>query len=312
MIDLAALISVIVPVYNVKPYLGRCVDSILNQSHRELEVILINDGSTDGSAALCRQYAAKDSRVKVIEQSNQGVSTARNVGIEAATGTYLAFVDGDDTIERDMYECLLAALEREKCAAAVCLFAGMLVPAAIPSEPQWKDLWYSLLRGDLLMSSLCNKLYRTEAWTGLHIDLGIRFTEDLWINAQIFSRMPGAVLVQKPFYHYEERRDSAVQTILSEKHFDGLEVSERLSGLANSLEEKDCVLRQRILIQFSLVNRMIKSGSFQERYPELRQMLLGQKKEILKNPYSTRKEIWGIRLLDKAPGLYRAAVRMKG
>lgn len=311
MIGMGALISVIVPVYNVKPYLGRCVDSILNQSHRELEIILINDGSTDGSGVLCQQYAARDSRIKVIDQENEGASAARNRGIDSATGTYLAFVDGDDTIEPNMYECLLASLEGTGCAAAVCLFSGMPAPAAIPSKPGWKDLWHSLLRGDLLMSSLCNKLYRADAWADLRIDLGIRFTEDLWVNAQVFSRTPGAILVQKPFYHYEERRDSATRTVLSEKHFDALAVSERLSKLADSPEEKACVLRQRVLIQFSLVNRMIKSGAFQERYPELRQLLLKEKAEILKNPYSTRRETWGIRLLDKVPGLYRAAVRMK-
>ena len=104
------LISVIVPVYNVEPYLRKCVDSILAQSYSNLEVILVDDGSPDGCGAICDEYAAKDARVRVIHKPNGGVSDARNAGLDIMTGDYVAFVDSDDWVEADMYRTLLTQM----------------------------------------------------------------------------------------------------------------------------------------------------------------------------------------------------------
>ena len=92
------LVSIIVPVYNVKPYLNRCVDSLLGQSYQNMELLLVDDGSTDGSEALCDEYAAQDARVRVLHKKNGGLSDARNAGVDAAKGEYLSFVDGDDWV----------------------------------------------------------------------------------------------------------------------------------------------------------------------------------------------------------------------
>ena len=106
------LISVIVPVYKVEPYLNRCVDSILGQTYQNLEVILVNDGSKDGSGSICDAYAQKDSRIRVIHKENGGLSSARNAGMDAATGEYITFVDSDDWLEADGYEHLMDLMER--------------------------------------------------------------------------------------------------------------------------------------------------------------------------------------------------------
>ena len=113
------LLSVIVPVYNVETYLPRCVDSILQQSYENMEVILVDDGSQDGSGKICDEYAARDSRVKVIHKENGGLSSARNAGLDTAAGEYLTFVDSDDWIEPDAY-CPMIALLEENNAALVC------------------------------------------------------------------------------------------------------------------------------------------------------------------------------------------------
>src|SRR5689334_18976624 len=102
-----AYLSIIVPVYNKENYIDECIESILRQSFTDFELIIINDGSTDGSALKCKKYAAKDSRVVVIDQPNAGVSSARNRGLSLAKGTYTGFVDGDDSIDSDMYELLV-------------------------------------------------------------------------------------------------------------------------------------------------------------------------------------------------------------
>ena len=116
------MISVIVPVYNVEKYLRQCLDSVLAQTYRELEIILVDDGSTDGSGAICDEYATRDSRIKVVHQQNGGLSSARNAGLDLATGEYVAFVDSDDYIHETMLELLYQALVENNADTVICNF----------------------------------------------------------------------------------------------------------------------------------------------------------------------------------------------
>lgn len=118
--DVPIKISVIVPVYNVMAYLTRCVDSIRKQTYRNLEILLVDDGSTDNSGALCEKFALEDKRIRVFHKENGGSSSARNLGIEKATGDFIGFVDSDDYIEPEMYERLLAMLLEENLLVAQC------------------------------------------------------------------------------------------------------------------------------------------------------------------------------------------------
>ena len=113
-------VSVIVPVYKAESFLSNCINSILNQTYRDLEVILVDDGSPDFSGQICEEYAEKDDRVKVIHQKNAGAAAARNCGLKAAAGKYIAFVDSDDWIDRDMYEKMVEAAEIQNCDLVVC------------------------------------------------------------------------------------------------------------------------------------------------------------------------------------------------
>lgn len=117
-----AELSIIVPVYKVEKYLPKCIDSILAQTFRDFELILIDDGSPDNCGAICDEYAARDSRIKVIHQENAGVSAARNAGLDIATGTYLGFVDSDDWIESEMYETMIATAKEKQVDVVVCGF----------------------------------------------------------------------------------------------------------------------------------------------------------------------------------------------
>ena len=127
------LISIIIPVYNVSTYLDRCLNSITNQTYRNLEIILINDGSTDKSGRICDAWASKDPRIKVLHTSNQGIAAARNCGLHIAHGDYIGFADPDDWVEPDMFEKLAGSLEQYNADIAICGF-----------EEKWPD--YSVLK----------------------------------------------------------------------------------------------------------------------------------------------------------------------
>lgn len=118
------LVSFIIPVYNTAKFVGRAIDSVLAQSYTNIEVVLIDDGSMDGSEDICDNYAKRDSRFKVIHQNNSGVSVARNMGIENASGKYIQFVDSDDEIKKEMTETLVNTMEREKCDIAICGYSN--------------------------------------------------------------------------------------------------------------------------------------------------------------------------------------------
>ena len=117
-------ISVIVPVYKVEPYLRKCLDSIINQTYRNLQIILVDDGSPDNCGAICDEYASKDSRIEVIHQENGGVSAARNAGLKLAAGDYIGWVDSDDWIEPDMYAYMLENMQKYEADIAVCSQIG--------------------------------------------------------------------------------------------------------------------------------------------------------------------------------------------
>ena len=114
------LVSVIIPAYNIEDYIGRCLDSIISQTYKNLEIIVVDDGSRDHTGEILDNYAKKDRRIKVIHKENGGVSSARNKGIEAAEGDYIGFIDGDDLIEPEMYKTLVDLLEEENADIAHC------------------------------------------------------------------------------------------------------------------------------------------------------------------------------------------------
>lgn len=126
-------ISIIVAVYNIGNYVSRCVDSILAQTYSDLQVILVDDGSTDGSGTICNEYTQKDNRVEVIHKKNGGLSDARNAGLEKADGDYIGFVDGDDWIEPFMYEKMLSACLENNAEIAICRYNQ------IGGQPDWEE-----------------------------------------------------------------------------------------------------------------------------------------------------------------------------
>ena len=216
------LISVIVPVYNAEKYLHRCVDSILNQTYKNLEIILIDDGSKDSSGTICDAYAAKDSRIKVIHQKNFGVSAARNAGLDAAFGDYITFVDSDDSIKADMLEKLVSKLQRENADLVIC---GSLIDNGIrltkhPKKCKEKiysteELMKDYVCADWIFTGPCNKLYKYELFNDIRFP-EFRAHEDAFIMHHILGQCKKAVFIEKYLYIQYLRQNSTERSKFSQ------------------------------------------------------------------------------------------------
>lgn len=211
-----ALISVIVPVYNVEKFLPRCVDSILAQTYSNLEILLVDDGSKDASGTICDEYAAKDTRIRAIHKENGGLSSARNAGIDAAKGEYLAFVDSDDWIEPDSYAHMLGMLKKydaklacagrydvdgktEEKTVGLCPKKEECIPA--------EEMVGRIFLWDNCDSSACDKLYHRSLFDTFRYPEG-KVCEDVPTTYKIVLQAEHVVMCDKPIYNYYHRPGS--------------------------------------------------------------------------------------------------------
>ena len=195
------MISVIVPVYNVEPYLEKCLDSIIGQTYKDLDILVIDDGSTDHSDEICDKYAEKDKRIKVFHTENRGLSAARNLGLENAKGEYIGLVDSDDWIEQDMFEALLSKIEETAADVAEC---GSFVDypeksikrTAIQQVVQSEESIEALLHGRI-STQVWNKLYNRSCFENVRFPDGRSF-EDIATTHKIINHKSVAC-VSTPF-----------------------------------------------------------------------------------------------------------------
>ncbi len=208
------LISVIIPVYNVAPYVARCVNSILHQSHIDMEIVLVDDGSTDGSGGIVDKFAERHKNIVAIHQENKGVSAARNAGLRMATGAYIGFVDPDDYIDRNMYHDLYLKLIKNDADIAACCWQDEFetndcitvqyaVDGVFSGE---KAIEYDLSHG---MFITCNKLFSRKACHDIFYDESVINGEDRLFDIMALLRAKRVVYVNKPYYHYYHRSNSA-------------------------------------------------------------------------------------------------------
>lgn len=209
------LISVIVPIYNVEAYLPRCLDSIVNQTYRNLEIILVDDGSPDNCGAICDEYANRDSRIRVIHKVNGGSSAARNAGLDVARGEYIGFVDSDDIIRPEMYELLLNAL-RESEKKIACCYAGWdprdQSPVEHPEirEVGMEDTINGIFSGQV-GTSVWRRLYHRSIWGKLRFPVG-ETNEDYPILIPTTVAADGMVHVRVKLYFYRPSPSSITST----------------------------------------------------------------------------------------------------
>ena len=215
------LLSIIIPVYQAKKYLGKCIDSILNQSFSDFELILVDDGSSDGSERICDEYTRKDNRIKTIHQENQGVSSARNIGLAHASGEYITFVDADDWVGRDLFqECIKIAEEYP----VDIIYHGFMKevwknnivnssPKGVPefegslSKKEMHD--YILQTKERLNPNVFGYIFSKKLMDNLKFDISMPYAEDTVFTMQIFAKAQTYYFTKKDDYHYNARIGSA-------------------------------------------------------------------------------------------------------
>ncbi|WP_293986131.1 glycosyltransferase [uncultured Megasphaera sp.] len=207
-----AKLSVIIPVYNSEAYLRQTLASVLAQTYENLEVLAIDDGSPDGSLAICREFAQKDARLQVFHKENGGVSSARNFGLERAKGEYIAFLDGDDCIDPEMYAVMISVLEETGADLVDCRVVKERSYTPQPYEKgtvevSSKPLEYLSKKGYFIDSSL-NKVYRRELIGATRFDESISYSEDKLFVTEVIFKAKKMALVSNVFYHYIQHGDS--------------------------------------------------------------------------------------------------------
>lgn len=214
------LISVIVPVYNVRDYLEKCLLSICVQTYSNLEIILIDDGSSDGSGELCDLYAQRDKRIKVIHQVNAGQSAARNRGLDIAQGEFLGFVDSDDWIESDMYDFLYRLLEENAADVSIC---SHYIETEAKTRVRYstgrltcfscEEAMRALVKDKRVRNYMWDKLYRRQLFDGIYFPEN-RVFEDIAVSYHVFYKAHRVVMQDCPKYHYLKREGSTTQSKL--------------------------------------------------------------------------------------------------
>ena len=210
------MISIIVPVYKVERYLRQCLDSILNQTYRDLEILLIDDGSPDKCGEICEEYAKKDSRIRVFHHTeNRGLSAARNLGLQEAKGEYIGFVDSDDWIEPDMYEVLLRRLEEtETCISSCSIYKEFLNIKYVYDKP-CDAVFFGIesIRAQvcILTNTVWNRLYRKDCWAGVLFPENHVY-EDVATLFKVILKSNSLSCVPEAMYHYRMRKKSIIHT----------------------------------------------------------------------------------------------------
>lgn len=228
-------VSVIIPVYKVEKYIHRCVDSVLNQTYRNLEIILVDDGSPDNCPTICDEYASLHSNVRVIHKENGGLSDARNAGIDVAEGDFITFIDSDDYVEKNYVEVLLNNMLKDhadiSCCKHLAVYGDRIVKEytgnyyVLDTE---KALEMMLYHDDMDVSAW-GKLYRKELFDGIRFPVG-RYYEDAATTYRLIDRANVIVLDSRPLYNYIMRDDSITNDAFSDRKMDLIKSTEEMTS----------------------------------------------------------------------------------
>lgn len=317
------VVSIVVPVYNVERYLDACVQSLLDQELEAIEVILVDDGSTDGSSALCDRWAERDARIKVIHKANGGLSDARNIGVDAATAPYIGFVDSDDHVSPAMYRVLYENLVKEGADLSLCgMYNCYANRTIVPDRQDYlvlsdREAVELCLVGDLISVTAVNRLYPRELAREVRFPVG-KTTEDGFTVIEFLSRVRTIVVDLRPQYYYEHREGTISTRPYGPGSCDVIEAYERNRALVEKrYPELLAVADFRCFwSRFVVLDSMLSPGASDDaaKRAEIVSYLRSHCGDILRNPYvgTARKvALLGLMLNVRVYGLFQAMQRRR-
>ena len=316
-------ISVIVPVYNVEAYLERCVESILQQTYAHFELILINDGSTDSSGLICENLASRHENIKVYHIENAGVSNARNMGIQLATGSWVTFIDSDDFVTQDYLATLASAAEGLNVGFVIAPLHHIKngIVTDLPSHSEKTELWSTEeTMKELLMTTRTSffpvaKLFKRDLLADEKFNTNYHLAEDaLFLTELLLKTRCSCVFIDKPVYYYDHREGSAT-TSVNRHVFDTIEVykqiiaqvSQAFPNLKYELINRECWSYITVYDKIIFTSR----EEYQKEKAELRTWIVQHRREIWKDAYFTTCRKVAILSLVISPWLYKKIVGLK-
>lgn len=316
-------ISVIVPVYNVEAYLERCVESILQQTYAHFELILINDGSTDSSGQICDHLASQYENIKVYHIENAGVSNARNMGIQLATGSWVTFIDSDDFVTQDYLATLVSAVEGLNVGFVIAPLHHIKngIVTDLPSHSGKTELWSTEeTMKELLMTTRTSffpvaKLFKRDLLADEKFNTNYHLAEDaLFLTELLLKTRCSCVFIDKPVYYYDHREGSAT-TSVNRYVFDTIEVyqqiiaqvSQAFPNLKYELINRECWSYITVYDKIIFTSR----EEYQKEKAELRNWIVQHRHEIWKDAYFTTFRKVAILSLVISPWLYKKIVGLK-
>ncbi len=286
------LISIILPIYNVEQYLEKCLTSVCRQTYKNLEIILVNDGSTDSSLEICENFLKTDNRIKLYSKSNGGLSDARNFGVEVAQGEYITFVDSDDFIAEDYIEYLYNLVKKFNTAMSICsiythyTLTGKIVDNGnggeikLSSEECIEKMCYH----NLVDTCAYAKLYKKDLFKDISFPKGKLF-EDIGTIYKFFDESKEIACGFQAKYYYEIRPNSIVTSTFNEKKFDLLEMTDQMKLFVdkNYPNLESATLRRSVYARFSTLNQMLDVKGYNLQRLEMIQYIKQNRVSLLKN-----------------------------
>lgn len=311
------IISIVVPVFNSKKTLRDCIESILSQTYHNLEIILVDDGSTDGSEKLVDDYAKSDKRVKAIHQKNQGLSGARNTGIKNATGKYITFVDSDDRIEPNMIKVLYETLIDSRSDIAVCSFKELYPNGKTKgfnrNYPKQvftiEQTLINMFQENGFMLSSTMKLFPTNYFKNVKFPVG-KLHEDVGTTYKLIMKAKRIVFVPNEYYIYIHHDNSIINQKFDDRKFDLIELTDQMcDDIDNRYPKlKNITNERRIRARFSILRQIPLNN------PKTESLIIYLKEHqeyIINNPEATKTDKFAIKLALFNPKLFQIAYKLK-
>lgn len=311
------LISVIVPIYKVEKYLRKCIDSILAQDYKNLEILLVDDGSPDNCPKICDEYAQMDTRIKVIHKPNGGVSDARNVGLNVMRGEYVAFVDADDYVDinyiRVMYELvvrygtkmsILPMITEREDGHSYSMFKHKMQEGRLTSEQALEDILYQIH----FENNVFCKLYHRSLFSKIWYPKNKVYAEDLATIYKLLDLCLEGIAGSCEYvpYHYVQHYSSAMNSAFSREKMYLIEVAQKILDFVSQKYPaiRQAAIRRYVYSNFHLLNRAYMYPEYQNEVKQMKQNILLYRNSILKNPKVERKFKFAVLLLSLGLPIY--------